>query len=64
MPRVSDLLLAVASQLKIPISSVRDRLQSWLEVHSADVAPVRVSDPHDSLWQFRENPTTHSERIS
>ena len=44
MPRVSDLLLAVASQLKIPISSVRDRLQSWLEVHSADVAPVRVSD--------------------
>ena len=44
MPRVSDLLLAVATQLKIPISSVRDRLQSWLKVHSGDVAAVRVSD--------------------
>ena len=44
MPRVSDLLLSAASRLKVPISSVRDRLQIWLKVHSGDVAPVFVSE--------------------
>ena len=44
MPRVSDLLLRVASRLKVPISPVRERLQSWLKTHSGDVAPVFVSD--------------------
>lgn len=44
MPRVSDLLLSVASRLKVPIRLVRDRLQRWLKVHSGDVAPVFVSD--------------------
>ena len=44
MPRVSDLLLSVASRLKIPIGPVRERLQTWLRVHSGDVAPVFVSE--------------------
>ena len=44
MPRVSDLLLRVASRLKMPISSVRERLQNWLKIHSGDVAPVFVSN--------------------
>ena len=44
MPRVSDLLLSVATRLKVPIKLVRDRLQIWLKVHSGDVAPVFVSD--------------------
>ena len=44
MPRVSDLLLRVATRLKVPISPVRERLQSWLKIHSGDVAPVFVSD--------------------
>ena len=44
MPRVSDLLLSAASRLKVPVSSVRNRLQTWLKTHSGYVAPVFVSE--------------------
>ena len=42
--RVSDILLAVASQLKVPILVVKNRLQHWLRAYSGDVAPIRVSE--------------------
>ena len=44
MPRVGDLLLTTASKMKIPIASVRDRLQSWLTLFRGFVSPVRVSE--------------------
>ena len=44
MPRVGDLLLTTASKMKIPIASVRDRLQSWLTLFPGFVSPVRVSE--------------------
>ena len=44
VPRVADLMLSVAVELKIPISRVRDRLQDWLTLHRGFVGPVRVSE--------------------
>ena len=44
VPRVGNLLLSVASELKIPISIVRDRLLDWLLLYANFVAPVRVSE--------------------
>ena len=44
VPRVADLMLSVAIELKIPISRVRDRLQDWLGLHRGFVGPVRVSE--------------------
>ena len=44
VPRVADLLLSVATELKMPISIVRDRLLDWLSLYADFVAPVRVSE--------------------
>lgn len=43
-PRVGDLLLSVASRLKIPIERVQCVLNGWLRTHAGLVSPITVSD--------------------
>ena len=44
LPRVSDLLLSVSIELRVPICLVRERLHEWLLQFPGFVAPVRVSE--------------------
>ena len=43
MPRVSDLLLDVASRLRVPLAAVRCALEDWLLVYPGYVSPVPIS---------------------
>ena len=44
MPRISDLLLGVATRLRVPLDNVRSILNLWIRDHAGYVSPVAVSD--------------------
>ena len=44
MPRISDLLLGVATRLRVPLDNVRSILNLWIRDHAGHVSPVAVSD--------------------
>ena len=43
-PRVSELLLLVASRLKVLLKRVQSVLEEWLRIHSDLVSPITISD--------------------